>query len=49
MISLLFSRTLSPGPLAVAPLGYHQMHQTLPVMRRLSRAEKQTEWQQLGA
>ncbi|XP_064215110.1 proton channel OtopLc isoform X5 [Tribolium castaneum] len=39
-------RTLSPGPLAVAPLGYHQQ---FPVMRRLSRAEKQIEWRQLGA
>ncbi|RZC39481.1 Otopetrin domain containing protein [Asbolus verrucosus] len=39
-------KILSPGPLAVAPFGYHQQ---FPVMRRLSRAEKQIEWRQLGA
>ncbi|KAI4462755.1 proton channel otop [Holotrichia oblita] len=43
------SRNLPPGPLAVAPLGYYHVHQQLPVVRRLSRAEKQIEWKQLGA
>ncbi|XP_071055773.1 proton channel OtopLc-like isoform X2 [Onthophagus taurus] len=42
-------RNLPPGPLPVTPVGfYHQQHQ-LPVVRRLSRAEKQIEWKQLGA
>lgn len=41
-------RETPPGPLAVAPLGYHT-HQQLAVMRRPSRAEKQIEWRQLGA
>lgn len=41
-----YFRGLQPGPLAVAPLGYHQQ---LPMLRRMSRAEKQMEWKQLGA
>ncbi|XP_030763668.1 proton channel OtopLc-like isoform X1 [Sitophilus oryzae] len=40
-------KTVSTAPLAIPGYYYHQ-HQ-LPVMRRLSRAEKQIEWRQLGA
>ncbi|XP_017786211.1 PREDICTED: otopetrin-2-like isoform X2 [Nicrophorus vespilloides] len=42
------TREVSPGPMAMAPLGYYH-HQQLPMARRLSRAEKQIEWRQLGA
>ncbi|XP_018572132.1 otopetrin-2-like [Anoplophora glabripennis] len=41
-------KLMSPGPLAIA--GYfHQQQPSLPIVRRLSRAEKQEEWRQLGS
>lgn len=52
MVYICFNcRSLPPGPLAVAPLGYYHQHQhqQFPILRRLSRAEKQIEWRQLGA
>ncbi|XP_019868975.2 proton channel OtopLc-like [Aethina tumida] len=42
-------KSVSPGPLALTALSYYQYHQQYPVMRRLSRAERQIEWRQLGA
>ncbi|CAH0561218.1 unnamed protein product [Brassicogethes aeneus] len=43
------TKSVSPGPLAVTTMGYYQYHQQFPVIRRMSRAEKQLEWKQLGA
>ncbi|XP_060532018.1 proton channel OtopLc-like [Cylas formicarius] len=40
-------KTISTAPLTISGYYYHQ--QQFPVIRRLSRAEKQVEWRQLGA
>lgn len=39
--------TRESQPMSLAPMGYYG--QQLPIIRRLSRAEKQIEWRQLGA
>ncbi|XP_050315034.1 proton channel OtopLc-like [Anthonomus grandis grandis] len=41
-------RTITAAP-TLTMAGYYYQHQPLPIVRRLSRAERQVEWRQLGA
>ncbi|KAJ8976142.1 hypothetical protein NQ317_018114 [Molorchus minor] len=42
-------RTVNPGPLVISSYYHQHPQQSLPIMRRMSRAEKQEEWKQLGS